>query len=190
MTEMLPFNTSPLPVRLRIEDYLLLDSSGAFAPYNRTELIDGGVYFVNAQHRPHALAKMELYDAFRDGLRAIGSPLRPLVEASVALSDYDVPEPDIVLTDEPTGEGLIPLASVALVVEVSDATLLKETKRKATIYARASVPEYWIADINARVIHQMSAPTGPTYAHKRTVSFGDTIEATKISGLTVDTASI
>ena len=65
MTELLPLNTSPLPLKLRVEDYLLLDASGAFESYQKTELIEGEVYFVNAQHRPHALAKAELYDASR-----------------------------------------------------------------------------------------------------------------------------
>lgn len=140
MTELLPLNTSPLPVKLRVEDYLLLDESGAFEPYQKTELIEGEVYFVNAQHRPHALAKAELYDALRDALRAIGSPLRPLTEASIALSKHDAPEPDIVLTSEPKGEGLIPGASVALVIEISDTTVSGDLKRKAVIYARAGVP--------------------------------------------------
>jgi len=48
MTEQGVFNTSPLPVRLRVEDYLLLDESGAFADYHKTELIDGEVLFMNA----------------------------------------------------------------------------------------------------------------------------------------------
>lgn len=41
MTEQLPLNTSPLRVKLRIEDYLLLDRAGAFDAYAKTELIEG-----------------------------------------------------------------------------------------------------------------------------------------------------
>jgi Uma2 family endonuclease len=190
MTELLPLNTSPLPLKLRVEDYLLLDASGAFASYQKTELIEGEVYFVNAQHRPHALAKAELYDALRDALRTLASPLRPLTEASVALSEHDAPEPDIVLTSEPRGEGLIPLHSVALVVEIADTTLGSDMKRKAMIYARAGVPEYWVADVTAKVIHQMWAPEGEAYAERREVAFGGRVEAATVSGLTVETGGL
>jgi Uma2 family endonuclease len=190
MTELLPLNTSPLPVKLRVEDYLLLDGSGAFEAYHRTELVEGEIYFVNAQHRPHALAKAELYDALRDALRTMASPLRPLTEASVALSEHDAPEPDIVLTSEPKGEGLIPRHSVALVVEIADTTVSSDMKRKAMIYARAGVPEYWVADVTAKTIHQMWSAEGEAYAQRREVAFGEWIEATTIVGLAVETGGL
>ena len=190
MTELLPLNTSPLPVKLRVEDYLLLDESGAFDAYRKTELIEGDVYFMNAQHRPHALAKTELYNALRDGLRVIGSTLRPLIDASVALSEYDAPEPDIVLTSEPKGEGLVPLASVTLIIEVSDTTVKDDLTRKAIIYARAGIPEYWVVDLNAKVIHQMSAPEDEAYTDRRLMTFGEPIKATAVTGLTVETARL
>ena len=43
MTEILPLNTAPLPLKLRVEDYLALDASGAFAAYAKTELLDGEI---------------------------------------------------------------------------------------------------------------------------------------------------
>jgi Uma2 family endonuclease len=177
-------------VKLRIEDYLLLDRSGAFDAYAKTELIEGEIYFMNAQHRPHALAKMEIYDGLRDGLRAIGSPLRPIVEASIAMPERSAPEPDIVLTSEPLGQGLIPLASVALVVEVSDTTLATDLGRKAALYARHGIPEYWVADIEGRVIHQMWGPGEEGYAERREVNLGERIEAATIEGLALGTGGI
>lgn len=190
MTELLPLNTSPLPVKLRIEDYLLLDRSGAFDDYARTELIEGDVYFMNAQHRPHARLKTGLYDVLRDALRATSSPLRALIEASVALSDYDVPEPDIVLTSEPDGEGLVPLNSVALIIEVADTTLAGDLSRKARIYARAGIAEYWVADVNTKVIHKMWSPEGDVYAQQRECPFGEPITAATIATLSIETRDL
>lgn len=108
----------------------------------------------------------------------------------MALSDHDAPEPDIVLTSEPRGEGLIPLYSVALVLEIADTTLGSDMKRKATIYARAGVPEYWDADAAAEVIHHMRAPVGEAYAERREVAFGEQVESATVAGLTVETAGI
>jgi Uma2 family endonuclease len=190
MTEQAPLNTSPLPVKLRIEDYLLLDRSGAFDAYAKTELIEGEIFFMNAQHRAHALAKMELYDSLRDRLRAISSALRPLVEVSIAISEVSAPEPDIVLTSEPAGDGLVPLASVVLIVEVADTTLKNDLGRKAALYARHGVPEYWVADLSAKVLHQMWAPVGEIYGERREVRFGESIAAAMIDGLTVETKDL
>jgi Uma2 family endonuclease len=190
MSEVLPLNTSPLPVRLRVEDYLLLDSSGAFEPYAKTELIDGEILFMNAQHRPHARVKMGLYDAIRDALNGTGSPSTAFVEASIAMPDYSVPEPDIVLTDEPDGEGLIPLRSVTLVVEVADTTLAGDLGRKARLYATAGISEYWVADVKGRILHQMWSPTGGTYTENRDIAFGTAITAATMAGLTVETHTL
>jgi Uma2 family endonuclease len=190
MTEHRPLNTSPLPVRLRLEDYLLLDESGAFEGYAKTELIAGEIFYVNAQHRPHALAKMQLYDALREALRSIRSDLRAMVEVSIALPPDGAPEPDIVLTSEPRGEGLVPLSSVALVIEVSDTALDADLGRKANLYASAGIAEYWIADINALVVHQMWAPSDGVYGERRSMPFGARIVATSIEALVAETAGL
>jgi Uma2 family endonuclease len=182
-----PLDTTPVPLKLRIEDYETLDQAGAFADYAKTELIEGEIYFVNAQHRPHALLKMELYDRLRDWLRNSQSPLRPLVEAAVAMPPYSAPEPDIALASEPMGQGMIPLASLSLVVEVADTSLDQDLGRKVGMYARHQVTEYWVADVKARVIHQMWAPANETYREHQTIAFGSPLKSATISGLEIDT---
>jgi Uma2 family endonuclease len=190
MTEQLPLNTSPLPVRLRIEDYLLLDASGAFERYGKTELIDGELVFVNAQHRPHARIKSRLYRLIADALDRIGAGAEAVVEGSVGIPPANVPEPDIVVTDQPEGEGLIPLDSVRLIVEVADATLETDLNRKASVYARHGIVEYWVVDVKGRLIHQLWQPQGQEYAGRRQVEFGGRIEAVTMAGLALDTTAL
>jgi Uma2 family endonuclease len=189
MTEQLPLNTSPLPLKLRVEDYLALDRIGAFADYAKTELIEGEIVFMNAQHRPHARVKMELGFALRDAVSRVAG-LGVLIEVSIDAPPHNVPEPDIVVTDEPDGEGLVPLRSVALLVEVADTTLRNDMERKAGLYAGLGVAEYWVADVNGRVIHQLWAPAGEAYAERRVVAFGEVVEAVTIEGLRVDTGGL
>lgn len=186
MTELLPMNISHLPVKLTLDDYLLLESSGAFAGYRKTELIDGEIFFMNAQHRPHVRLKMGLYEAIKAGMPD-GSPLTLFIEASVALSGRDGPEPDLLLTSEPYGDGLIPGSSVALIVEVSDATLRKDLGEKQVMYARAGIPEYWVANLDARVIHQMWEPADDVYTEHREVAFGTSLTAATIPHLMIAT---
>jgi Uma2 family endonuclease len=189
VTELLPFDTARRRARLSAADFELLDRHGAFAAYRKAELIDGDVFYVNAQHRPHAMTKMRLYDALRQALRAAGSRYVPVCEATLALSSYDRPEPDILLTNDPDGDGFVPVASVPLVVEVADTTLDDDLGRKLRRYAAGGVPEYWVADVNARVIHQMWAPAEDGYSRRQTVAFGQPLGVVTTS-LLVETAEL
>lgn len=141
MTLAQPLNTTPLPVKLRIEDYLLLDRSGAYA---KTELIEGEILFMNAQHRPHARIKSRLHRLIADTLDGAGGDFEAIVEASIAIPAHSAPESDIVVTNALDGDGLVPLGSVMLVVEVSDSTLEADLGPKAALCAMASIPEYWV----------------------------------------------
>jgi len=190
MTELVPLTIEPLPVKLRVEDYLALDELGAFEAYGKTELIEGEVVYMNAQHRPHARVKSRLFRLIADALDQLGGNLEALVEGSIAMPPHNVPEPDIALTAEPEGKGLIPLASLALVIEVSDATVRNDLGRKQRIYARDGIPEYWVIDVNRSVIHQMWAPAGETYSEHHEIAFGTAITAATIAGLTVETHTL
>jgi len=190
MTEMVPLTDVPLPVKLRVEDYLMLDEAGALQDYGKTELLDGEIVYINAQYRPHVRLKMALYNDIRARLEDLGSPLSVMVEGSIALGSRDVPEPDLTLTSEPDGAGLIPVASVALIVEVADTTLRSDLSRKARIYAAAGVPEYWVADVNGRTVHRMWMPAAETYSRRDSLAFGETLTAATIKGLWIDTAAL
>lgn len=190
MTELVPLTIEPLPVKLRVEDYLTLDDLGAFEAYGKTELIEGEVVYMNAQHRPHARIKSRLFRLLADALDDLNNGLEALVEGSVAMPPHNVPEPDIALTTEPEGTGLIPLASLALVIEVSDATVRNDLGRKQRIYARDGIPEYWVIDVNRSVIHQMWSPAGESYAELREIAFGTPATAATIAGLTIETHAL
>lgn len=190
MTELVPITRTPRRVKLRVEDYLALDDAGAFEAYGRTELLDGEVVYMNAQHRPHARIKSRLHVMLASALRHSGGKFEALVEGSVSMPPYNVPEPDIAITAEPEGEGLIPLASLALIVEVSDTSLRSDMGRKRKIYAREGVAEYWVVDVKRSIIHQMWSPAGEAFAEKKEIAFGAPLTAATIPGLTIDTSGL
>jgi Uma2 family endonuclease len=75
------------------------------------------------------------------------------------------PEPDAAVLDHPAMhfvDATPDAAHVRLVIEVSDTTLSFDRNTKAALYARASIPEYWIVDIEGRQIrvHRRPAPGG------------------------------
>lgn len=190
MTELLQIDTRAHRAKLSAADFELLDRHGAFAAYRKTELIDGDIYFVNSQLRLHGIVKMELYDALRDALKALGSPYRPVTEFTLSLSDTDRPEPDVMLTSEPRGPGFVPVASVPLVIEVSDTTLKIDLGKKLRQYGKAGVREYWVADVNGRVIHRMWSPSARGYAESDKVAFGEPLASATISDLAIATGGL
>jgi Uma2 family endonuclease len=178
------------PLKLRVEDFLALNDSGAFEGYGKTELLQGELVYMNAQHRPHARVKASLSRAIEDALRRTGSHLTVLTEVTVSAPPHDAPEPDIVLTSEPDGDGPVPLASVALIVEVADATLRTDVGLKSKIYAAHGIAEYWVADVNAQSILQMWSPTADGYADQQWITFGSDISCNTVDGLIVSTETL
>jgi Uma2 family endonuclease len=187
MNQLSSIEMPPQRLRLQISHMTLLQQRGVFDDYHRVELIDGELLYVNAEFRPHMVAKSELAYRLRRALEAIGSTLFVGIEGSVELSDHDMPQPDIVLTAAPDGDGPIPAGSVAMVVEVSDATLAMDLGRKLRAYARAGIPEYWVVDVNGRTIIRHSQPADDSYADRTTIVFGHPLAAATIPGLTVAT---
>ena len=185
MTVIQPINV-PQMVKLTIEQFELLDRSGAFDGYAKTELIEGAIYAMQGQFRPHSFAKSELAFRLWTALKAIESPLMPIVEGSVAMPPVSVPEPDISVTAAPRGKGYIPLDSVALAVEVSDSTAAIDLKDKATLYASKGVPEYWVLEIPAAMLHQFWNPAAGGYLEGRSVPIGERIESVTVPGLAVE----
>ncbi len=187
MNQYSPMKTGPLRVPLRADHFMFLDARGAFESYGRVELIEGELLYMNAQFRPHMVAKDELAYRLRQALETAAIDLFVGTEGSVRLSDNDVPQPDIILTSEPRGDGPIPGTSVSLLVEVADTTLDHDLGRKAAVYAHGGVPEYWVVDLNAGVIHQLAMPATAGFDWRAEVPFGDPITSMAIPGLTVAT---
>lgn len=179
----------PHRAKLRVADFLLLAESGAFADYARTELIEGEIWAVNSVHRRHARAHAQLTAEIGAALRAAGSPLTFYTAPSTELSDDSLPEPDIAI-GEPSDAKIFPGPAMRVAVEISDSTLDLDLGRKARLYARYGVPEYWVVDVEARVIHQMWAPAGESYQQRREIPFGEALAAATVPSLTVATDSL
>ena len=175
--------------KLTVEEFIILDNNGMFESFSKSELIDGEIVCLNAQFSRHAQVKSLLLTDLNIALRTLASDLQAWAEVSVHLSDHSLPEPDIVVTRF-RGTGAVPHASVALLVEVADTTLQNDMGRKAALYAMAGIPEYWVADVEGRVIHQTWGPSGEAYAKRRTVAFGAEIAAATLTGVSVETGRL
>jgi Uma2 family endonuclease len=185
-----PESDASFPIKLRRRDYHLLTDAGLLDDREKTELVDGVVYGMSPQYRRHGFIKDELAYRLRRALEDLGSPLRVATEQSVAIDAFNEPQPDIILTAEPKGDGPIPLMSVAMLVEVSASTLTFDLTDKTRIYARAGIMEYWVVDANRRVVHQLWSPEGDAYDHHRETALGQKIEIATIRDVDIETDAL
>jgi Uma2 family endonuclease len=189
MTAQLPISTSPQPAKLTAQDFWLLADSGAFSGFVKTELIEGEIQVVNAVHSRHARAHATMTVELGIALRALNSPFILLSTPSTALSNDSIPEPDIAIASKADGKA-VEGSDILLAIEISDSTLSFDMGRKMHLYARHGVPEYWVVDVDGRVIHQYGEPAGENYASVKEIAFGTMITAVNIEGLMVDTTGL
>jgi Uma2 family endonuclease len=110
------------------------------------------------------------------------------VQLPLALSDDTEPEPDVSVV--PLGDyGTEHPHTALLIIEVADSTLKKD-RRKATVYASASIAEYWIVNLGARTVEVYSSPDGDRYAEVRTLRTGDTLRPLALPELAIAVAEI
>jgi Uma2 family endonuclease len=62
-----------------------------------------------------------------------------------------------------------------LLVEVSDSTLKKDRGRKARLYARSGIRDYWIVNIKERTIEVHRDPLGSKYLSVTVHKVGDAV---------------
>ncbi len=177
------------PFKLRIEDYELLDGAGAFA-MQRVELIEGVVVTVNAEHVPHGRLKAELMFRLRLALRAIGSPLDAFPDVTLSLPPHNMPEPDVLVARANPIGTYWDRTDAAIVIEVSDTTLRTDLGVKKQLYADHDIPEYWVADVTGRQLHQFWAPHDGDYRDTRIVPLAGPIASVTLPDLVIDGAGI
>ncbi len=188
MTAFEPINV-PQAAKLRAQDFMTLLEAGTFSEYAKAELIEGEIWVMNAVYSRHAKAMARFPGALFDGLEAARLGLEVFSDLSVALPDDSLPQPDIVVAEDNDG-GPLSLDKVKIVVEISDTTLDIDLGRKASLYARHQVPEYWVVDLEGEQVFQHSGPGDDGYAQRDTVPFGDPVKSTTLAGLIVQTTRL
>jgi Uma2 family endonuclease len=146
------------PRRWTRQEYEQLGVLGVLGPDEHVELIGGEIVQVPPQQTRHAtgvyLAQVALSAVFRAGFLV-------RVQLPLALGQYSEPEPDVaVVAGSPRDFVADHPTSALLVVEVADTTLSFDRNAKASLYAAAGIPEYWIVNLVHRQLEMHREP-GP-----------------------------
>lgn len=124
----------------------------------RYEVIDGELFVTPAPSWRHQEAVAELHALLRDYLRsrAVGNAM--IAPADVEFADDRMVEPDVFVV--PLIGGRKPrtweeVARLLLAVEIlSPSTARVDRQAKRRLYQREGVPEYWIVDVDARLVER------------------------------------
>ena len=111
----------------------------------RLELLDGLLAVRESQGSRHSAGIRRVVAALR---RALGEAWQIDSQLPIALDDDSEPEPDVsvVPRDAVAYRDAHP-SRPALIVEVAESSYRVDHGYKASLYARAGVPEYWIIDV-------------------------------------------
>jgi Uma2 family endonuclease len=76
-------------------------------------------------------------------------------------NEHNEPEPDLVVVRQPRSRDKMKPSpdNILLVIEVADSTRSFDLTKKAALYARAGIPDYWVFDTKQRevIVHREPA---------------------------------
>jgi Uma2 family endonuclease len=161
-------------------EYDLMIARGIFRPDERLELVGGELVVREPQGTPHTTGIRMAEEALR---LAFGTGWEVRVQMPVALDDESEPEPDVTVVPGTFRDYRDAHPSrPALVVEVAQASLAFDRSQKASLYARAAVPDYWIVNLVDRVLEVHRDPVaasdasyGWRYGATRSLVAGDSV---------------
>ncbi|SRR5579883_1371207 len=158
----LPPAIPPLPVRrFTVDEYHQMIQAGILGEDDDVELLEGWIVPKMPRNPPHDTMISIVMDDILTPRLPGGYHCRG--QSAITTADSE-PEPDIAVVRGPKRDYLARHpgpADMALVVEVSDSSLSRDRTHKARIFARASVPVYWIINLVDRQVEVFTDPTGP-----------------------------
>ncbi len=171
-----PADVSQLPLRrFTVDEYYAMAEAGILTEDDRVELIDG----VIIEMPPLGSRHIGGVNGFTRELSAtVGKQAVVQVQSSVRLDDGTEPLPDLALLRERAdlySSSVAGPEDVLLLIEVSDSSVDYDRNEKLPRYARAGIPEVWLAILPERVIEAHTEPAGGRYTQMRTFRPGDAI---------------
>jgi Uma2 family endonuclease len=153
----------PTKHRFTVDQYYKMGEVGILGLEQRTELIEGEIIEMSPIGTKHAACLSKLADALHDRARNLALVRQ---QNPIRLSDQSEPQPDIAVVKERQDYYLeshpIP-TEIFLLIEVADSTLKYDRNVKVPLYAKAGIPELWIANLEAQVFEVYRQPNETGY---------------------------
>ena len=171
--------------RFTADEYHRMADVGILSADERLELIDGEILRMPMIKSPHAAA---VDRATRTLVLATGRRAIVRVQGPVHLNQFSEPQPDLVLLlprDDFYVSAHPKPQDILLAIEIADSSLRYDRERKAPLYARAGIVEYWLVDLNGQSITCYTKPSDGVYIHRVLLQRGQTVTPELLPGLSV-----
>jgi Uma2 family endonuclease len=173
-----PAYVAPSPHRFTREEYHRIGDAGLFAD-ECVELLDGTIVTMGRQNSPHAATTHRLHRLL---VRVLGDTPCVRAQLPIILDDCSEPVPDVAVCkpdpydyarEHPISE------HVLLVCEAAVSSLAYDRSEKAAAYAASGIREYWIVDVENRMIQVLTdpEPAERRYRGERRARDGDMVHA-------------
>lgn len=142
----------------------LIDESRHWPRY---ELIDGELIVTPSPGRPHQLVAGDIFSIVKAYVDREDIGVTFMAPADLELQPGTITQPDIFVAPFPTSPrpdepGWAVIDRLLLAIEIISASSVRVDRVvKRDFYLNAGVPEYWIVDLDARMIERWT-PTGET----------------------------
>ena len=144
------------------DEYYRLGELGFFRG-QRVELIEGELMVQSPQGPLHFSEVDQVYLLLR---QVFGAGYWVRAQGPVDLGQPSEPEPDVSVVPGSRADYVQAHPTTAvLIVEVSDSTLNYDRRRKASLYARARIADYWIVNLVDRRIEVFRDPVPDPTQH-------------------------
>ena len=181
-----PAPAADAPRRMTVEEFDRIPDE-AFGG-DRVELIEGLIYTKMGQNLPHIASLRRVTEALR---AVFGLGFNVSGQAPISLGDSSKVEPDVLVlrgnVEEYDDRYPDPATDIALLVEVGDSSVGRDTGLKARLYASFRVPEYCVVNVPGRTVEVRRQPRPDGYAETRVYAEG---EAVPVGGGTVAVADV
>ena len=162
------------PHRWTITEFEAMIEVGLITEESKVELLDG---IITKKMGTGPLHDFVLRRLMRMCNRRLGDEHEVGAQSPVRLPPSSRPEPDLWVSRAGSGqhrEATIEEADLALVIEVADSSIRRDEKVKLGIYARAGVPEFWIANVQREQITVYTQPDATGGKYGREVTYAAT----------------
>ncbi len=172
-----------------VEDYQRFIDHGILTDEDKVELLDGQVVNKMPANPPHDWSMAILMRLIQ---RILTDDYLLRSQSGIQLNKTNRPEPDLAVIRW-TAKSLIREhpgpSDVALVIEVSDSSLDRDRTSKGDIYAKSGIPEYWIVNVQERLIEVYSEPSVVGYGKRNDYGRDQRIPV-ELDGKLIGTASV
>lgn len=148
-------NGEPKILRWTKEEYLHLAELGFFEG-RRTEFLEGEIIEMPTMNSPHAVALEVTYDALRDAFKKEFA-VRNQSPIDFGAEFEAVPDVAVIKGNARDFQPAHP-TTADLIIEISDTTLSYDRNRKASLYAKFGIEDYWILNLKKRTLEVYRRP--------------------------------